>query len=92
MSVYQPQGGGQAVSPPRASIPAVPRRRCAEVCMDLLAIEALRTFSEKQRGPAAGAALEAVGVRVGHQLAERGIEPPRRLLHCGGRPQGPSSM
>ena len=48
-----------------------PARRCAEVCLELLAIESVRMFSEKQTGPTAAASLEAVGVRVGRQLAER---------------------
>jgi hypothetical protein len=39
--------------------------------MDLLATEAVQFFNEKQYGPAAAAALQAVGVRVGRQLAER---------------------
>jgi hypothetical protein len=48
-----------------------PRRRCAEACMESLANEAVRFFSEREYGPAAPAALEAVGYRMGRQLAER---------------------
>jgi hypothetical protein len=48
-----------------------PPPKCAEVCLDLLTSEAVRFFSDKQYGPAAGAALQAVGFRVGRQLAER---------------------
>lgn len=48
-----------------------PPPKCAEVCLDLLTAEAVRFFSDKQYGPAAGAALQAVGFRVGRQLAER---------------------
>ena len=47
------------------------RRRCAEVCNELLNIEAVSFFTQRQYGPAAPAALEAVGFRVGRQLAER---------------------
>lgn len=47
------------------------RRRCAEVCNELLTIEAVSFFTQRQYGPAAPAALEAVGFRVGRQLAER---------------------
>jgi hypothetical protein len=39
--------------------------------MDLLATEAVQFFSEKHYGPAAASALQAVGFRVGRQLAER---------------------
>lgn len=39
--------------------------------MELTCIEAVRLFTERQSGPAAAAALEAVGFRVGRQLAER---------------------
>ena len=58
--------------------------RCAEVCMDLLAMETARFFSGAGRqggsggplakgygGPPTAAALEAMGIRVGKQLAER---------------------
>jgi len=50
--------------------------RCAEVCMDLLSMETTRFFSKGSRGqgdggPPAAAALEAMGIRVGKQLAER---------------------
>ncbi len=49
-----------------------PQRKCAEVCMDLLAAECVRLFSSQQPGgPTAAAAMEAVGIRVGKQLAER---------------------
>ena len=47
------------------------RHRCAEVCMELLALESVRFFTARQGGPAAPAALEAMGIRVGKQLAER---------------------
>jgi hypothetical protein len=50
---------------------AQPQRRCAEVCLDLLTIEAVSLFSTKQYGPTPAAALQAVGFRVGRQLAER---------------------
>lgn len=59
---YQSQQQQQVVRPPP---------KCAEVCLDLLTAEAVRLFSDKQYGPAAGAALQAVGFRVGRQLAER---------------------
>ena len=54
-------------------VPLTPakRRKCAEVCMELLTIEAVRYFTDRDNGPAAAAALEAVGFRVGRLLAER---------------------
>uniref|UniRef100_A0A383WPL0 Trafficking protein particle complex subunit 6B n=1 Tax=Tetradesmus obliquus TaxID=3088 RepID=A0A383WPL0_TETOB len=61
-----------------SSNPARPRK-CAEVCMDLLFTEAVQFFSEQHYGPAAGAALQAVGVRVGRQLAERYSRDKPRL-------------
>ncbi|KAG2489043.1 hypothetical protein HYH03_012480 [Edaphochlamys debaryana] len=48
-----------------------PTRRCAEVCLELLCVECVRLFHDKQSGPAAAAALEAIGYRVGQQLVER---------------------
>jgi hypothetical protein len=39
--------------------------------MELMSIEAVRYFTERDNGPAAAAALEAVGFRVGRLLAER---------------------
>jgi hypothetical protein len=47
-----------------------PKKRCADVCMELLLLESVHHY--KDRGtPAASAALEAIGMRVGKQLAER---------------------
>ncbi len=46
-------------------------KRCAEVCLELLCAESIRFFTEQQGGPAAAAALEAIGFRLGQQLAER---------------------
>jgi hypothetical protein len=54
-----------------SSQPQRQRRRCAEVCNELLTIEAVALFTQRQHGPAAPAALEAIGFRVGRQLAER---------------------
>ncbi|EFJ48044.1 hypothetical protein VOLCADRAFT_91209 [Volvox carteri f. nagariensis] len=56
-----------------------PARRCGEVCLELLCVEAVRLFHEKQSGPAAAAALEAIGFRVGQQLAERYTRDKPRL-------------
>ncbi|KAG2451664.1 hypothetical protein HYH02_003444 [Chlamydomonas schloesseri] len=56
-----------------------PARRCAEVCLELLCAESVRLFHDKQSGPAAAAALEAVGYRVGQQLAERYTRDKPRL-------------
>eukprot|EP00878_Enallax_costatus_P009183 GHUV01009600.1.p1 GENE.GHUV01009600.1~~GHUV01009600.1.p1 ORF type:complete len:194 (+),score=50.70 GHUV01009600.1:238-819(+) len=56
-----------------------PPRKCAEVCLELLTTEAVKLFSEKQYGPAAPAALQAVGFRVGRQLAERYSKDKARL-------------
>lgn len=61
-------GGGGSATAQQAK---QPRRRCAEVCLELMCIESVRFFNERQSGPAAAAALEAVGFRVGRQLAER---------------------
>lgn len=49
------------------------------MCLDLLLMESVRLFHEKQSGPAAAAALEAVGFRVGQQLAERYTRDKPRL-------------
>ena len=43
------------------------------MCLELLCAESVRLFHAKQSGPAAAAALEAVGYRVGQQLAERSV-------------------
>jgi hypothetical protein len=59
------------------------RRRCAEVCLELLLAEAVRTFGATEAGlpggPSSCAGLEAVGVRVGRQLAERQTKDKPRL-------------
>ena len=47
------------------------RRRCAEVCVELLCFETAKMFVQREDGPSAAAALEAIGFRVGRQLAER---------------------
>jgi hypothetical protein len=62
-----------AAAPAGGALQQAPRqrRRCAEVCNDLLVAEAASLFTQRQYGPAAPAALEAVGFRVGRQLAER---------------------
>lgn len=65
LQIGYPQSQQQQTQPTR------PTPKCAEVCLDLLTTEAVRFFSDKQYGPAAGAALQAVGFRVGRQLAER---------------------
>ncbi len=60
--------------PPAASprpVASVAGRKCAETCLDLLTTEAVALFSDRDYGPAAPAALQAVGFRVGRQLAER---------------------
>ncbi|GBF87775.1 trafficking particle complex subunit 6B [Raphidocelis subcapitata] len=67
-----------AVGPLQQSAPRQ-RRRCAEVCNDLLVAEAASLFTQRQYGPAAPAALEAVGFRVGRQLAERYSRDKARL-------------
>jgi hypothetical protein len=68
--------GRQAAMEEASKLQVVPltpskRRKCAEVCMELLTIEAVRYFTDRDNGPAAAAALEAVGFRVGRLLAER---------------------
>ncbi|PNH09730.1 Trafficking protein particle complex subunit 6B [Tetrabaena socialis] len=45
----------------------------------MLCAEAVRVFHDRQSGPAAAAALEAVGFRVGQQLAERYTRDRPRL-------------
>ena len=52
----------------------VRKKVCAEVCVELLLIETVRLFYERQSGPAPSAALEAVGYRIGVQLVERSVE------------------
>lgn len=54
-------------------------KRCAEVCLELLCAESVRFFTEQQGGPAAAAALEAIGFRLGQQLAERYTRDKPRL-------------
>lgn len=39
--------------------------------MELLSIEAVQLFSNRLNGPAAPETLEAIGFRVGRQLAEK---------------------
>jgi hypothetical protein len=68
------------------------RRRCAEVCNELLTLEAVASFTSRQYGPAAPAALEAVGFRVGRQLAERcvaGLSGGAPTAGVGGARAGP---
>eukprot|EP00878_Enallax_costatus_P019702 GHUV01020794.1.p1 GENE.GHUV01020794.1~~GHUV01020794.1.p1 ORF type:complete len:152 (+),score=28.69 GHUV01020794.1:238-693(+) len=67
-----------------------PPRKCAEVCLELLTTEAVKLFSEKQYGPAAPAALQAVGFRVGRQLAERYVRVTGQVCAVGW-PAGTSS-
>lgn len=55
------------------------KKKCAEACLELLSIETVRLFCERQTGPSAAAALEAVGFRVGRQLAERYTRDRPRL-------------
>lgn len=55
------------------------KRRCAEVCVELLIIETVRMFSERESGPPPPATLEAIGFRVGRQLAERYTKDKPRL-------------
>ncbi|CAK0780027.1 hypothetical protein CVIRNUC_004917 [Coccomyxa viridis] len=45
-------------------------RHCSESCMELLALEMVHHYQSQTRLPAA-AAIEAIGFRVGRQLAER---------------------
>eukprot|EP00877_Chromochloris_zofingiensis_P013904 jgi/Chrzof1/8768/Cz03g23230.t1 len=72
MSIHQASLQSQQLSQPK-------KRRCAEVCVELLATEAVKHFNERQYGPAAPAALEAIGFRVGRQLAERYSKDRPRL-------------
>jgi len=58
------------------------KRRCAEFCVDLLNTEAVKFFSERQYGPAAPAALEAIGYRLGRQLAERLVAACKQWDPC----------
>ncbi|GFR45946.1 hypothetical protein Agub_g7412 [Astrephomene gubernaculifera] len=70
---------GLVPAPSPGVVAKKPARRCAEVCLELLCVESVRIFHEKQSGPAAAAALEAVGFRVGQQLAERYTRDKPRL-------------
>lgn len=47
------------------------KRECAESCLDFLVIEAVDLYRRAQSGPPASTALDAIGFRVGRQLAER---------------------
>ena len=47
------------------------KRKCAEVCLDVLNIEAVKLFSERKIGIPVASSLECIGFRVGRQLAER---------------------
>ncbi|GAX76585.1 hypothetical protein CEUSTIGMA_g4031.t1 [Chlamydomonas eustigma] len=70
----QPQHQGGNVSQTTFN----PKKRCADVCMELLLLESVHLY--KNRGaPAASAALEAIGMRVGKQLAERYTKDRPRL-------------
>ncbi len=71
MSVPSPGQLAGQVQQLQLQAPLRPQRKCAEVCLELLSIEAVQLFSGKQYGPSAAAALQAVGFRVGAQLAER---------------------
>lgn len=73
------QGNSPRTTAQQPAQTQAPRRRCAEVCLDLLTIEAARLFTERQQGPAAAAALEAIGFRVGRQLAEKYSRDKARL-------------
>ena len=67
----QPPPQQSSTQQPQASTSG---RKCAEVCMDLLAMESVRLFASQgpeAGGPPAAASLEAIGIRVGKQLAER---------------------
>ena len=54
-----------------AQVAQAPKKTVAEVCMELLLLESARLLSSQQAGPSAAAAAEAIGIRVGRQLAER---------------------
>jgi len=80
MTVQQPLSQQQqAAFQQQLPQPQRQRRRCAEVCNELLGIEAVGLFTRRQCGPAAPAALEAIGFRVGRQLAERYSRDKARL-------------
>lgn len=55
------------------SLPSTSARskECAESCLDFLYIELINTYRRQQSGPATAAAVDAIGFRVGRQLAER---------------------
>lgn len=68
----------QAMRPPTGQ-PGTKRAGCAEVCLELLLLESVRLLSSQQTGPSAAAAFEAIGIRVGKQLAERYTKDRPRL-------------
>mmetsp|Transcript_1813 Transcript_1813/g.2627 ORF Transcript_1813/g.2627 Transcript_1813/m.2627 type:complete len:192 (+) Transcript_1813:97-672(+) len=47
------------------------RKRCADLCFELLFNECISSFQQRQPGPHAMASLEAIGFRVGRLMAER---------------------
>lgn len=47
------------------------QRELAESSLDYLLLELVHHYREQQYGPPLGAAVEAVGLRVGRQLIER---------------------
>eukprot|EP00803_Ostreobium_quekettii_P006921 evm.model.scf_318.6 EVM.evm.TU.scf_318.6 scf_318:28602-32904(+) len=54
-------------------------RTCAEASLELLLIETVRRYSVEKLGPPAASTLEAIGFRVGRQLAERYTRDRPRL-------------
>eukprot|EP00239_Pterosperma_sp_CCMP1384_P005312 CAMPEP_0197860446 /NCGR_PEP_ID=MMETSP1438-20131217/35825_1 /TAXON_ID=1461541 /ORGANISM="Pterosperma sp., Strain CCMP1384" /LENGTH=104 /DNA_ID=CAMNT_0043477309 /DNA_START=568 /DNA_END=879 /DNA_ORIENTATION=+ len=58
------------------------KREVAETCFELLNIEMVRLYHEKDDTSTARAALESIGFQVGHQLAERySMDRPRFSEH-----------
>lgn len=54
-------------------------RQCSESCLEYILAEATRHYRDNPHGPPPDAAMEALGFRVGRQLAERYTRDRQRL-------------
>ena len=54
-------------------------RQCSESCLEYILAEATRHYRDTPNGPPPAVAVEAVGFRVGRQLAERYTRDRQRL-------------
>lgn len=54
-----------------APMTSFPKRNCAESCLDFFVLELVHKYTSEESNAKAIATLEAIGARVGKQLAER---------------------